>query len=224
MRKSLRNHVVPEKIPEPFVDLYVGFARKAFDLYYLETAREIITFCPAGHILDVGCGPGFLPIQLARLSDEVKVHGVDLSPKMIRLATENAKTFHLEARLRFTVDDGNRLRHIPGERYDMVVSTGVFHSLKRPEIFLNECHRVLKTGREAWVFDPAQIVSSRVSLWGVGGKLFHKLIPFLGMVLLFRLFKPRQYSLQEVMELISKSRFSSHTVSGNGYLRMKLRK
>jgi ubiquinone/menaquinone biosynthesis C-methylase UbiE len=215
---------LPEKIPEPFVDLYLGFAREAFDHYYLETAREILTYCPSGSVLDVGCGPGFLPLQLATLSDEVTVHGVDLSPKMIRLAMEHAKAFHLEARLRFTVNDGNRLKNIPDESYDMVISTGVFHSLKRPEVFLNECHRVLKTGREAWVFDPAVIVSSRVSLLGVGRKLPRKLIPFLGMVLLFRFFKPRQYPLQEVMELVSKSRFSSHTVSGNGYMKMKLRK
>ena len=41
-------YLFPEKIPEIFADLYDSFARKAIDHYYLETAQEIVSFCPQG--------------------------------------------------------------------------------------------------------------------------------------------------------------------------------
>jgi ubiquinone/menaquinone biosynthesis C-methylase UbiE len=43
--------------------------------------------------------------------------------------------------------------------FDMVISTGMLHSLKEPVAVLQEIHRVLKAGREAWIFDPARVAS-----------------------------------------------------------------
>ena len=81
MKKKWNIYLLPEKIPEVFADLYDGFAWKAFDSYYLETAREIVAHSPKVKILDVGCGPGYLPVQIVRLSNDIRVDGVDISPK-----------------------------------------------------------------------------------------------------------------------------------------------
>ena len=221
--KNWNRYLLPEKIPEIFVDLYDSFAFKALESYYLETAREIVSYCPRGRILDVGCGPGYLPLQAAKLSEHIRVDGVDLSPKMIMLARNNSRKANLEDYLNFFVSDGNALA-IPEQCYDMIISTGVLHSLKNPVAFIDECHRVLKPGKEAWIFDPARIVSSKEhplqNRWGKGTKL----ILYAGMVLLIKIFKPRPYSREEVIEMVKKSRFSDYTISGEGYFRIKLKK
>jgi ubiquinone/menaquinone biosynthesis C-methylase UbiE len=216
-------HLLPEKIPEAFVDLYDGFARKAFDHYYLETAREIVSHCPEGRILDVGCGPGYLPLQIVRLSETVRLDGLDLSPRMVGLAKNNARTLNLEPRLSFFLSDGNTLA-VADDSYDMIISTGVFHSLKNPVAFINECHRVLKHGQEAWIFDPAKVASPDEPLIRKDWKKGTKLLLYLGMALIIQVFKPRQYARQEVLAIVKKTRFSDYTICGEDYIQIKLKK
>lgn len=223
MKKIWNRYLLPEKIPEIFVDLYDEFAGKAFDKYYLETAREIVSHCPKGRILDVGCGPGYLPVQIVRLSKDIRVDGVDLSPRMINLARNNSGKSNLADHLNFFVNNGNSLT-VSEKSYDLVISTGVLHSLKNPVAFINECHRVLKPGKEAWIFDPARIVSSKERFLRKDWKKGTKLILYLGMVLLIQIFKPRPYSREEVIEIVEKTRFSDYTISGEDYLRIKLKK
>jgi len=216
-------HLLPEKIPEVFVDLYDGVARKAFDRYYLETAREIVSHCPEGRILDVGCGPGYLPLQIGRLSETIRLEGLDLSPRMLGLAKSNARNLNLETRLNFFLSNGNTLA-VADDSYDMVISTGVFHSLKKPVAFINECHRVLKHGREAWIFDPAKIASSDEPLVRKDWKKGTKLLLYLGMTLIIQVFKPRQYAREKVLAIVKKTRFSDYTISGEEYIQIKLKK
>jgi len=216
-------HFLPEKIPEVFVDLYDSFARKAFDRYYLETAREIVSHCPEGRILDVGCGPGYLPLQIVKMGAAIRMDGIDLSPRMLGLAKVNARNLNLEARLNFFLSDGNALA-IADERYDMVISTGVFHSLKNPVVFINECHRVLKHGREAWIFDPARIASSDKPQVKKDWKKATKLLIYLGIALIIQVFKPRHYPREEVFAIVNKTRFSEYVISGEEYLQIKLKK
>ena len=45
------------------------------------------------------------------------------------------------------------------DRFDMVISTGMLHSLKHPAGVFREMYRVLKKGGQAWVYDPANIGS-----------------------------------------------------------------
>jgi ubiquinone/menaquinone biosynthesis C-methylase UbiE len=221
VKKKWHQHLLPEKIPEIFADLYDHFARKAIDQYYLETAREIVSYCPEGRILDVGCGPGYLPLQIARMRKAVQVTGLDLSPRMIELARINAKNLGLEAHLNFFLGDGKFLA-VSDKSYDMVISTGVLHSLKNPVAFMDECHRVLKQGREAWIFDPARIRSSDDPLVRKERKKRTKLLLYLGMALIGQIFKPRPYAQEEVLEILERTRFSDYTVSGEGYIHIKL--
>jgi len=36
---------------------------------------------------------------------------------------------------------------------DLVISTGALHHWKTPMLVFDECHRVLRTGKEAWIYD-----------------------------------------------------------------------
>ena len=58
----------------------------------LEVFRER---CPGGRILDLGCGPGWTSLFLARAGFEVL--GVDISERMIEVATEEQRRWHIHA-------------------------------------------------------------------------------------------------------------------------------
>ena len=61
---------------------------------YRQLARRVVDLGvpPGGKVLDIGTGPGFVAIEIARLlqGTGVQVVGLDMSPAMLTLAAENA--------------------------------------------------------------------------------------------------------------------------------------
>ena len=108
-------------------------------------------------MLDLGTGPGYLPIEILKRSSNIKIIGVDLSRRLIHMAGENARRAGLTDRLNFEFGNSSKLRFKDGT-FDMVLSTGMLHSLKQPVKVFKEIFRVLKKGGEAWIYDPARVV------------------------------------------------------------------
>ena len=54
-----------------------------------------------GHILDLGCGPGDIPVRFARALPSCRITGVDASEPMISLAVETVKQAGLADRIAF---------------------------------------------------------------------------------------------------------------------------
>ena len=130
----------------------------SYSRYNEPLADKIISSLNEGIILDLGTGPGFLPIEITKRSPSIKVVGIDLSRKLIHMAQVNALKAGLSDRLDFAVGNAAKLR-FEDEFFDMVISTGMFHSLRHPVKVLKEICRVLKKGGEAWIYDPARIAS-----------------------------------------------------------------
>ena len=144
----------PEGIPFPSSRSYAYIAKRSPFLRdgYREVARRVAEKLKQGRILDVGTGPGYLPIEIARLIEGVEVVGIDVSEDMVRMARKSAWKEGLEGRVRFEVEDANSMSY--GDSFfDLVVSTGSFHHWKKPVTVLNEIHRVLQPGCEAWIID-----------------------------------------------------------------------
>ena len=129
------------------------------DSYYSQVAEEIAAHLSGGILLDIGTGPGYLPIEIANRSSAVRIIGVDLSRKLIQMARSNAQEAGLSDRLKFQLGNAGRLE-FEDSAFDMVISTGMLHSLKDPVRVLQEIYRVLKAGRQAWIFDPAKVSST----------------------------------------------------------------
>ena len=158
--------VLPQRIPWFAADLYEEIARGSTGGFYQEAARRVLSRLEAENVpgpwpvLDVGAGPGFLPIELARLHPEVMVTGIDLSRVMVDKARANAGAAGLSDRLHFEVGDAARLK-FEDRSFRAVVSTGSFHAWKRPITVLNEFQRVLADGGFAWICDPARLTPGR---------------------------------------------------------------
>src|SRR4051794_6362791 len=111
---------------------------------------EAVRLQPASHILDVASGPGTLTAELANRGAHPV--GVDLSPKMIRLARR------LYPVVEFREAD---VEHLPFAdcTFDAVVCAFGLGHFPRPELAVAECVRTLLPGGRiafAWWDDPSR--------------------------------------------------------------------
>jgi ubiquinone/menaquinone biosynthesis C-methylase UbiE len=143
---------MPEKIPWPFTRFYDRYPNRIFVKWFQRIAVDIKNRAISGTILDIGTGPGRLPIEIAKQVENVKVFGIDLSQDMIKIAKRNADREGVRDRVEFRVgsayDTGFENNSI-----ELVVSTGTIHHLSQPLVAFNEMYRILKRGGEAWLFD-----------------------------------------------------------------------
>src|SRR4030042_1985204 len=143
---------MPEKIPWPFTRLYDRYPNRIFAKWFKQKAASIKDRAISGNILDIGTGPGRLPIEIAKQVENVKLFGIDLSEDMVKIANRNADRDGVRDRVEFRVrsayDTGFENNSI-----DLVVSTGTIHHLSKPLVAFNEIYRILKRGGEAWLFD-----------------------------------------------------------------------
>ena len=174
--------------------------------YYAPLAAEIASQLKSGRILDLGTGPGFLPIEIAGRSSRLWIDAIDLTPKLIRMAEHHAAKAGVDRRVNFEVGNASRLRW-PDKTYDMVISTGMLHTLKDPLQVLKECRRVLKPGGQAWIFDPAR-VSSHIDArkWKSSFTLVERILYVLFLVYA-RINPGRVYSREQVISMAHSAGF-----------------
>jgi len=213
-----------ERIPGVLASAYEKATRMVIGTYYREVAREIVAYLDSGMILDIGTGPGYLPIEIAKKSSNIMVVGIDLSRKLIQMAQSNASKAGLADRLDFQFGDAGGLI-FDDSSFDMVISTGMLHSLKNPVRVLQEIYRVLKPDREAWVFDPAKVASQvDRKKWKASLNLRERF--FLEVFQLFGLHKPiKTYTRDQAIALIEKTKFKHYRIDErDNEIRIKLKK
>jgi ubiquinone/menaquinone biosynthesis C-methylase UbiE len=106
---------------------------------------------PAGHILEVGPGPGYLAIELA--SRGYRVSALDVSTWAVATTQRNAAVAGVDVDVRH----GSALAMpFADASFDGVVCVDVLKNFSDPIGVLNEMHRVLRPGGEASIVDLRQ--------------------------------------------------------------------
>jgi ubiquinone/menaquinone biosynthesis C-methylase UbiE len=101
--------------------------------------------------LDIGCGTGFLSLELAARGH--RVTGIDLAPAML----EKARLKAVEAGFDIRFQDGDAEQApFAGASFDLVVSRHVLWTLPHPEAAIEDWIRVLRPGGRLVVIDGAQ--------------------------------------------------------------------
>jgi len=120
-------------------------------------------------ILDFGTGTSEIAILLKKEISAIKIIGIDVDPKVLRIAKK--KIAHQNLDIQVLEYDGKTFP-FPNNYFDKVVSCLVFHHLSpyQKQIALDEIFRVLKTGGEIHIAD-----------WGLErNKIKAKFLNFLG--------------------------------------------
>jgi len=220
----MKHWIKIERIPGVLASSYEKATRMVIGEYYGQVAEEIVSVFKSGVILDLGTGPGYLPIEIVRRTPDINIIGVDLSRKLIQLAQANATKAGLSHRLRFEVGNSAEL-HFDNASFDMVISTGMLHSLKNPVAVLKEIYRVLKKGGEAWIYDPANI-TAYIDKRKWKASLNFRERSFLWFFKLLGLHKPiAAYTREQVIPMIQATDFESFEIDERkNEIRIKLQK
>jgi len=141
-----------EAVPFPGTRLYSFLASRQLRPLYAVIAEEIMA---AGHfdrILDLGTGPGYLPIELALRDPAASVSGIDESPDMIRIASADARASRVTESVEFATGDPTNLP-FPGRYFDLVVGVNVLHHWQQPLAVFEEVFHILTPGGQFWIYD-----------------------------------------------------------------------
>ena len=139
----------PESIPTPGAIFYNATVAKVLRKPETKIANDVAEKMGNGIILDLGSGTGYLAIEIARRSPSLQVYGIDLSRQMVKIARRQARGVD---NAQFVFGNAAELP-FKDSSIDLVVSTGASHHWKAPRLVFEECYRVLKAGKEAWIYD-----------------------------------------------------------------------
>jgi ubiquinone/menaquinone biosynthesis C-methylase UbiE len=120
--------------------------------FYREVVEEICARFPSGRLLDIGTGPGVIPLAIALKSNGLAVDAIDISSAMVEIAGKNAADAGLSERVKFQFGSAEKIPFQDGS-FDLVLTTLSFHHWARPYECLKEVHRVLKAGGELWIYE-----------------------------------------------------------------------
>ncbi len=165
-----------ERIPEPEVmddldgvEAYSAAASQAYleriDRTFVEHALSLGV--AEGHALDIGTGPGVIPIMLAAGVPGLRLTGVDLSQPMLQKAREAAEEAGVADRLDFRVGDAKSLP-FSEQSFDLVLCNSLLHHLPDALALLNEISRLVRPGGAILLRDlrrPSRLEFPLHALW-----------------------------------------------------------
>jgi len=118
---------------------------------FLDRFREYFPEFTEGHILDLGCGPGDIPVRFARALPSCRITGVDASEPMIGLAGVVVKQAGLADRITFRCERFQGVSLI--EPVDAAVSNSLLHHVPNPLQFWYRLRQLVKPGSPVLVMD-----------------------------------------------------------------------
>ncbi len=147
-----------DRVPEPEVmedeQQAIAYARADFSSSNQMFVEGLLNASVSrlGTILDIGCGPGDIPIRLAKAKSSVYIVAVDASDVMVRLANDAVEKADLARRVR--IAEGR----IPGLKvrrggFDAIISKDLLHHLPDPMVLWEEAKRLGRPGTVLYVMD-----------------------------------------------------------------------
>lgn len=112
-----------------------------------------IASCVKGNALDIGCGAGWLSLELAR--NGMDVDGFEISNKRIEIAKEYLRNSSLEERfgsINYRIEDINKLK-LKKEKYQSVVSWDTLHHIPEIDRLMKEIHQSLMPNGYFIIYD-----------------------------------------------------------------------
>jgi 2-polyprenyl-3-methyl-5-hydroxy-6-metoxy-1,4-benzoquinol methylase len=126
--------------PQGFFDSFINaWLRRPGLLKRLQIALEMTNLREGLRVLDVGCGSGKYVVECAKAGADV--HGMDISPEMIRLA----EAFCTQNNVRSNLWVGDATKKLPSG-VDVVTALGVIEYFKNPHEVLAQMFEAVCPG------------------------------------------------------------------------------
>jgi ubiquinone/menaquinone biosynthesis C-methylase UbiE len=153
-----------EDAPEMSMEQYSELMRKKLGGEYRHFVEHVVQEVkpPAGaRVLEIGPGPGWVGIGLARQRHDLTLDGLEASPDMIRVATANASREGVAERISYLHGVVEDMAEIPNDSYDLAISRDSLHHWQDPLKAFQEIARVVKPQGKVYIQD-----SRRDQGWG----------------------------------------------------------
>lgn len=118
---------------------------------FIDRFREYFPEFTEGHVLDLGCGPGDIPVRFARALPSCRITGIDASEPMIGLAGVAVKQAGLADRITFRCERFQAVSLV--EPADAAVSNSLLHHVPNPLQFWYRLRQLVKPGSPVFVMD-----------------------------------------------------------------------
>jgi 2-polyprenyl-3-methyl-5-hydroxy-6-metoxy-1,4-benzoquinol methylase len=152
----------PELMDDP--EQALVYARADFEKEnqgFVDRFREYFPEFTEGYILDLGCGPGDIPIRFARALPSCRITAVDASEPMVRLAEEAVRKAGLSDRITFRCE---RFQDLAGVSIvDAAISNSLLHHVPNPLQFWHKLRLAVKPGSPVLVMDLLRPESSEAA-------------------------------------------------------------
>jgi ubiquinone/menaquinone biosynthesis C-methylase UbiE len=116
--------------------------------------------------LDLGCGPGFFTLEMARLvGGSGKVIAADLQAGMLEIVRAKIRNSDLAPRVKFHLCPANRIG--VAEKCDFVLVFYMLHEVPDPGAFLREIRALLAANGRVLLVEPKWHVTPKAFLYAV---------------------------------------------------------
>ena len=131
---------------------YDQMQRHLRDRGWIETSALLESGIYLGSALEIGHGPGYLGLEWLKLTHSTCLTGLDISPDMQALASQNAQSYGLTTRTEYRLGNCD---HLPfaDNLFDAVFSSGSLHEWANLARAFDEIWRVLKPGGRYFISD-----------------------------------------------------------------------
>jgi ubiquinone/menaquinone biosynthesis C-methylase UbiE len=187
---------------------YDEMQRHLRDKGWIETQSILKSGIHQGHALEVGHGPGYLGLEWLKYTRNTRLTGLDISPDMTALATQNAREYGFEDRTQYKSGRGDQLP-FEDDNFDAVFTNGSLHEWTNPEGTFDELFRVLKPGGRYFISDLRRDMSIFMRWFLSRGTKPVSIRPYLFTSI------DAAYTPAELKEMVAKTHLRDASVTGN---------
>ena len=148
-----------QRIPEPEImdvleraQAYADADFREVNEAFVERLLELTGELPSARVLDLGTGPGEMPLRIADQRPGWRVVGLDASMPMLRLGQAVRRGLSRAPAVWFVLADAKRTP-FADDTFDVIYSNSILHHVDDPVAFWKEAARVAKPGTLLFVRD-----------------------------------------------------------------------
>jgi len=148
---------IPRELEPEFVDT-AEESQNYRDMDHDAVNSRFVTDLLAGgevgtRVVDMGCGPCLIPVELCNRDPNVQVMGLDAAMEMLELARFEIECGGMVERIFLEHADVKSMSYFDEDMADTVISNTLLHHLAQPELAIQSAIRIVKPGGRLFIRD-----------------------------------------------------------------------